>query len=174
MLCSFCSVLETQASNNGAHCHYASISHMPWSSPGRLQVWLHWQKQFFALLRQWHDVSNDAGTMMRIVIFVSLVLHHFLQCLHEIHPFVCSVLLPLSLGYAALVHRGVFDSTVRTWVVLLLCLCLHSFFSLAANCTICHSCQIFYKKKSEVERKELKTYSWISEMESRKVALRDS
>lgn len=60
-VCSLCFVLETQASNNGANCHYTSFSHLPWSSHGRLQVRLHWQKQFFALLWQRHDVSDDAG-----------------------------------------------------------------------------------------------------------------
>lgn len=61
-VCSLCFILETQASNNRANSHYARISHMPWSTPGRLQVRLHWQKQLFALLRQWHNVSDDAGT----------------------------------------------------------------------------------------------------------------
>lgn len=56
-----CFVVETQASNNGAHCHYSGISHLPWSPPGRLQVRLHWQKQFLALLWQWNHVSDDAG-----------------------------------------------------------------------------------------------------------------
>lgn len=137
-VCSLCSILETQASNHRAHCHHPSISYVPWSSPGRLQVWLHWQKQFFALLWQRHNVSDDAGMTMWIMTFVPLVLHCILQRLHEscrLH----FALLGLSFGQTALVPGGVFAATVRTWTVLFL---VAFSFSLATACTIFLTCQI--------------------------------
>lgn len=82
----FVSFLETQAPHNRINCHCFCISNMQWSSPRRLQVQSWGPKQFFALLWQWHHVSDDSGAIFFSNVYIYLFACFCWDCiLWQIH-----------------------------------------------------------------------------------------